>query len=107
VAASALAIVASRRDLRLEELRQRKGNPQYHFADGLCLKDLQWRRRPQHACTDFDGPSGAAWAEMCFFYFPRISSGFSILFSLGVSNQIQTKYKFKPFQTCASNKRII
>ena len=29
------------------------------------------------------------------------------LFSLWISNQIQTKFKFKQFQTCASNKRII
>jgi hypothetical protein len=30
------------------------------------------------------------------FYFPRISNDFSILFSLGFSNRIQVKCKFKP-----------
>jgi hypothetical protein len=23
-----------------------KGNPQYHFVDGLCLEDFRRRRRP-------------------------------------------------------------
>jgi hypothetical protein len=47
--------------------------------------------------------AGPKW----LFPFPVISNCFSIYFSLGFSNQIQTKCKFKPFQTCASNKRII
>jgi hypothetical protein len=41
------------------------------------------------------------------FLFPGISKGFFFLFSLWISNQIQTKFKFKLIQTCASNKRII
>ena len=55
---------------------------------------------------------GLRWAELGWlgrnggFLFPGISDCFSIYFSLGFSNQIQIKCKFKPFQTCASNKRI-
>jgi hypothetical protein len=52
-------------------------------------------------------PAWASWAELTFFLFPGISNCFSIYFSLGFSNPIPTKCKFKPFQTCASNKRII
>jgi hypothetical protein len=37
VEASALSIVASRQDLCLEELRQRKESLQYHFADDVFV----------------------------------------------------------------------
>jgi hypothetical protein len=52
------------------------------------------------------GPTRLIWAEKGFFYVPGIFNCFSILFTLGFLNQIRIKYKFKPFQTCASNKRI-
>jgi hypothetical protein len=42
-----------------------------------------------------------------FFFFPGISNAFSFYFSLWISIQFQTKFKFKQFQTCASNKKII
>jgi hypothetical protein len=42
-----------------------------------------------------------------FSFFSGISNGFSILFSLWILNQIQTKFKFKLIQKCASNKTII
>jgi hypothetical protein len=35
--ASALAIVASKRGLRLEDLWQKEGNLQYRFADGVFV----------------------------------------------------------------------
>jgi hypothetical protein len=37
VAASTLAIVASRRDLRLEDLRQKEGSLHNHFADDVLV----------------------------------------------------------------------
>jgi hypothetical protein len=56
----------------------------------------------------------ASWAGLgClgrnrfFYFFSRISNCFSFYFLLSNSNQIQTKFKFKLIQTCASNKRII
>jgi hypothetical protein len=41
------------------------------------------------------------------FLFPGIFQMLFFLFSLWISNQIQTQFKFNPIQTCASNKRII
>jgi hypothetical protein len=37
MAASALAIVASKRGLHLEDLRQKEGNLQDHFVDGVVV----------------------------------------------------------------------
>jgi hypothetical protein len=49
------------------------------------------------------GPNGLKLV----FLFPEIFKMLFFLFSLWISNQIQTKFKFKQFQTCTSNKRII
>jgi hypothetical protein len=57
-----------------------------------------------------NGPKGrgkGAARLLSFFLFSKIPNAFSILFSLLFSNQIQTNFKFKQFQTCASIKRII
>jgi hypothetical protein len=48
------------------------------------------------------GLAWASWAELGVSIFQGISNAFSILFSLGFSIQIQTKFKFKPNQSCAS-----
>jgi hypothetical protein len=49
------------------------------------------------------GPAGLRWV----FLFPGNFETLFFLFSLWISSQIQTKFKFKQFQTCASNERII
>jgi hypothetical protein len=48
----------------------------------------------------------ASWDELAFSFFLEFLIAFLFIFSM-VSNQIQTKCKFKPFQTYASSKRII
>jgi hypothetical protein len=48
----------------------------------------------------------ASWVELGFFFFSGFLKAFLLFLSM-ISNQIQTKFKFKQFQTCASNKRII
>jgi hypothetical protein len=59
-------------------------------------------RQHGHACglAGLNGPNSV-------FLFLQILKCFSFYFSLWISNQIQTKFKFKSFHTCASNKRII
>jgi hypothetical protein len=46
--ASALAVVASKRGLRLENLRQKEGKLQYHFAKGVfVLRAFSGEEDPQ------------------------------------------------------------
>jgi hypothetical protein len=55
--------------------------------------------------------SWAGWAVLGrneFFYFQRISNAFSILFSLGFSIQIQTKFQIQTKSNmCINSKRIL
>jgi hypothetical protein len=54
------------------------------------------------------GLSGLFLAEMSFFYFQRISNAFSILFFLGFSIQIQTKFQIQTKSNmCINSKSIL
>jgi hypothetical protein len=105
---------SERRCARMEEIgadksappgseRERGGESEREKAltGGDRLSGEGWR-----AGAGLRWPSWAVWAEMWFFYFPGISNGFSILFSLGFSIQIRSKIQIKPIQACASIQRI-
>jgi hypothetical protein len=98
---------------RLEGLSTERG--------GRAPREKWWRRhasptghgeRRRARGTHLSGRTGArgrlgrAGLNLVFL-FPGIFQTFFFLFSLWFSNQIQTQFKFKPIQTCASNKRII
>jgi hypothetical protein len=52
--------------------------------------------------------AGLIWSEMRFSIFPEISNGFSILFPLGFSIQIQTKFQMQTNSNiCINSKNIL
>jgi hypothetical protein len=53
------------------------------------------------------GPNGLAWAEIAFPFFQGFSNCFSILFSLGFSIQIQTKFQLQTNSNMCNNSKNI
>jgi hypothetical protein len=80
---------------------RRQGGPSGH-------REWEGAKEKGGRARELNGPKGRGkGAAGLLSFFSEIPNVLSILFSLWFSNQIQTNFKFKQFQTCASIKRII